>query len=486
MSEPLSMPLVAQLLASADRDTAPFHTPGHKQGQGIPAVLRTAWGEALFRADLPELPELDNLYTPAGVIAQAQAQAAHTFGADRTWFLVNGSTVGILASILATCGPGDKLLLPRTAHRSAIAACILSGAVPVFLMPSYNRELDVVGTLTPATVEQALAEHADAKAILLVSPTYDGMCADVRAIAHLAHTHKLPLVVDEAHGPHLGFHPDLPASALQSGADVVVQSTHKVLAGLTQAAMLHQQGAWVEGERLGQALGLLQTSSPSYLLLASLDAARAQMASQGHDLLAQTLELVGTVRHHLQALSGLRLLSPQALGAWAYDPTRLLVNVAQLGCTGYAADAYLHGDLGVTAELPSLHNLTFLFSLGNTPRDAERLIAGLRQLVAHPPREPVTGCFSSLGELWDTSQPVAGRSPRDAFFGQRHRVPLELAIGAYSAELICPYPPGIPVLLPGEGISEAAVHYLLQVQASGGTISGCADPSLKTVQILEV
>jgi arginine/lysine/ornithine decarboxylase len=443
-----------------------------------------AWGEHLFRSDLPELPGLDNLQMPKGVIAEAEALAAKTFGAQQTWFLVNGSTVGVLASILATCDPGDKLLLPRTVHQSAIAACVLSGAVPIFLMPAYDAELDVVGTPTLDAIEQALFEHPDVRAIFLVSPTYEGICADLGAIARLAHAHDLPLLVDEAHGPHFGFHPGLPPSALQSGADVVVQSTHKVLSSLTQAAMLHQQDKRVDHQRLSQALQLLQTTSPSYLLLASLDAARDQMACEGYQLLDQTVSLAQAVRQNLQGLPSLRVFANTGPGFATYDPTRLIVNVAQLGCTGFAADEWLDRK-GVTAELPSLNNLTFLFSLGNTTRDADRLLAGLLQLAADPPQRDASGCVLLGGSLW-TGSAELGRSPRDAFFGQRRQSPLRQAIGAWSAELVCPYPPGIPVLLPGEQVSAAAVDYLLQVQAAGGTISGCADPHLQTLQILDV
>jgi arginine/lysine/ornithine decarboxylase len=272
---------------------------------------------------------------------------------------------------------------------------------------------------------------------------------------------------------------------LQSGADVVVQSTHKVLSSLTQAAMLHQQGKRVDHQRLSQALRLLQTTSPSYLLLASLDAARDQMACEGYRLLDQTLSLAQVVRHNLQGLPGLRVFAKTGPGFAAYDPTRLVVNVAQLGCTGFAADEWLDQERGVTAELPSLNTLTFLFSLGNTTRDADRLLAGLRQLAADPPQPDPSACVSTREPLW-TGAAEPGRSPREAFFGQRRQLALRQAIGAYSAELVCPYPPGIPVLLPGELVSEAAVDYLLQVQAAGGTISGCADPHLQTLQIMDV
>ncbi len=230
---------------------------------------------------MPELPELDNLFAPEGVILQAQQLSAEAFGADRTWFLANGSTSGVVAAILATCGPGDKIVLPRNVHQSAVSGLVLSGAIPIFITPEYDPTFDIAHSITPTAVSEALARHPDAKAVMMVYPTYYGVCGDIAAIAHIAHQHNIPLLVDEAHGPHFTFHPDLPISALAAGADLTVQSTHKVLSALTQAAMLHTQGMRVDNDRLSKALQLVQSTSPSYLLLASLDVARYQMATQG-------------------------------------------------------------------------------------------------------------------------------------------------------------------------------------------------------------
>lgn len=259
------LPLVSTLAAAANRSTAAFHTPGHKRGQSAPLPLLELLGKSTFRADLPELPDLDNLFAPEGAIAQAQLLAADAFGAEQTWFLANGSTCGIEAAILATCNPGDKLILPRNMHQSAIAALILSGAVPIFVLPEYDAEWDLAHPPTAKAIAQALHDHPDAKAVLIVSPTYHGVCADVEAIAQLTHQFNLPLIVDEAHGAHFAFHPDLPKPALAAQADLVVQSTHKTLSALTQAAMLHTQGRRIDRARLAASLRLVQSTSPSYL-----------------------------------------------------------------------------------------------------------------------------------------------------------------------------------------------------------------------------
>jgi arginine/lysine/ornithine decarboxylase len=499
-----ALPLLDALYASAERTNAAFHTPGHKRGQGISSALAEVLGAAVFRADLPELPELDNLFAPEGVIEQAQGLASEAFGADRTWFLANGSTCGIEAAILATCHPGDTLVLPRNAHQSAIAALILSGAMPVFVAPDYDSTWDMAYSLPPERVAVALEQHPDAKAVLLVSPTYHGICSNVAAIAQIAHQRNIPLLVDEAHGAHFSFHPDLPPSALAAGADLAVQSTHKVLSALTQAAMLHVRGTRIDCDRLSQALQLVQSTSPSYLLLASLDAARQQMATQGKALLDQTLELAEIARTQISQIPGLSVLSvlsPEqasvTAGFAALDPTRLTVDITRLGITGFEADAILHQTLGVTAELPSLRHLTFIISLGNKLADIDRLVQAFKTLVAKNQRAAALGSVepsttapilpnlpSSEALLRQFTASSAALSPRDAFFAPTVPVTIDRAVDRVSAELVCPYPPGIPVLFPGELITLEAIEYLQQVIKAGGIITGCSDPMLHSLKVV--
>ncbi|XTZ20125.1 MAG: aminotransferase class I/II-fold pyridoxal phosphate-dependent enzyme, partial [cyanobacterium endosymbiont of Rhopalodia fuxianensis] len=293
------IPLVDALRTSIAQKNVAFHAPGHKQGQGIPQSLEKLLGKTVFTADLPELPELDNLFAPSGVIQKAQELAAEAFGAENTWFLVNGSTCGIVAAILATCNPGDKIILPRNIHQSAIAGLILSGAVPIFLNPYYDPLWDLSYSITPNSLKQVLEENSDVKAVMIVYPTYHGICGDIKSIAELTHRQGIPLLVDEAHGGHFTFHQDLPPCALSMGADLTVQSTHKVLGAMTQAAMLHLQGTRIDPQKISRALQLIESTSPSYLLLASLDAARQQMALHGKELLDKTLEFSRKARQQL-------------------------------------------------------------------------------------------------------------------------------------------------------------------------------------------
>ena len=302
-------PLLDAIISNAKRPHAPFYTPGHKQGKGISSKLANYFGKAVFRADLTELTELDCLFAADGVIQQAQQLAAEAFGSSQTWFLVNGSTCGIEAAILATCHDGDKIILPRNVHSSVISGLILAGAIPIFINPEYDATLDIAHSITIQNLEKALQKHPDAKAVMMVYPTYYGVCGDIKAIAKLTHEYNIPLLVDEAHGAHFAFHPELPISALNAGADLTVQSIHKTLGAMTQASMLHIQGNRININRINKALQLTQSTSPSYILLASLDAARQQIALHGKELLTQTLQLAEKARKYIHKIPGLSTLT---------------------------------------------------------------------------------------------------------------------------------------------------------------------------------
>ena len=483
-------PLLSALGDAARRPHAAFYTPGHRRGQGASPALQELLGAAALAADLTELPELDNLFALEGVIGAAQALAAMAFGADQTWFLANGSTCGLEAAILATCNPGDTILVPRNAHQSIISGLILAGAQPVFLQPDYSEELGLVLGMAPETVARALTDYPESRAVLVVSPTYHGICSDLAAIAAITHQHGIPLLVDGAHGPHFGFHPDLPAAALSQGADLVVQSTHKVLGALTQAAMLHCQGERVDRDRLGRALQLTQSSSPSYLLLASLDAARHQLATDGDALLANGLALAQDLRQHIEQIPNLTVLSkPQLLkypSVADLDLTRLTIDVSSLGISGLEADDYLHHQLGVTVELAELHHLTLIITWGNTSADIQRCYQGFCNLASRQARAPLvpqTKKRVNPSPSSRYSQPQL--SPRQAFFSPSITLPAEQALGQPSAESISAYPPGIPTLLAGEIITLASLEHLKCLKHLGAQLSGCSDPSLATLKIVE-
>jgi arginine decarboxylase len=481
-------PLVEALMAYAQKDMAAFHTPGHKQGRGAPADLVAVCGEQALRIDLCELPEVDALYNASGVLKEAQELAAAAYGADTSFFLVNGSTTGNIVMVMSVCDPGDSIIVPRNAHKSVLSALILSGARPVYMRPPYDADLGVSGAVTPAEVERALEENPRAKAVFIVSPTYFGGAADTARIAALCRARGVPLLVDEAHGPHLHFHPDLPASALSAGADMVVQSTHKIISGMTQASLLHIKGPRIDRARARKTLELIQSTSPSYVLMASLDAARRQMALSGEELLGRTIDLAEEGRRMLSAIPGVRVLGRERCGRadlFDLDVTKLTINVTGLGMTGFEAKRRLNEEHNIQAEMATLHNVLLIVTIGNTRDDLERTERAFLALCEGSIRR---GTFGEPPKAAGLSPPAAlprvRLSPREAFFAEHARVPFEQAAGRTSAELVAPYPPGVPILAPGEVISAEAIDYLRAVERMGGMINGPEDARLQTIKIV--
>ncbi len=474
-------PLWQALQDSAHSNQIAFHTPGHKRGRGLPAAILQHLGSALGSVDLPELPELDNLFAPEAAILEAQILAAQLFGAEQTWFLTNGSTCGILAALMTVCSPGDQIIVPRNLHTSVISGLILAGAVPIFVQPALDRHLNLAHSLSVQDIQLAFETYPQAKAILIIHPTYEGICGDVSAIATFAHDHGIPLIVDEAHGPHFGFHPQFPQSAFAAGADLAIQSTHKMLGALTQAAMLHVQGHLIDRQRLGQTLQLVQSTSPNYLLLASLDAARHQLAHGGLGLMQQVLTLASKAHTQLQHLPNYRPWDPigSTPGCIALDQTRLTIPVDPFGAQAYDLDQILIDTYHISAELITPDHLTFLITLGNTEDEIDQLLLALRDLY-HPHLQPSPPTYSTY------KPPISlpALSPREAYWHSSEAVPVLEAADRVSTESICPYPPGIPILLPGERIQKQDLDWLLQLKQQGGIITGCSDPRFKTLKVV--
>ncbi|MBD2149717.1 aminotransferase class V-fold PLP-dependent enzyme [Pseudanabaena sp. FACHB-1277] len=459
-----------------DIDDAPFYMPGHKRGQGIDRDFADLLGKTIFRLDLPELPDLEE------PIAQAQALAAHAYGSDRTWFLTNGSTCGVQAMIMATCGDGDKILIGRNCHKAAIAGLILSGADPIYLPTDYLPEFDLDLGVSPATLEFFLQKHPDVKAVMLVSPNYFGVCGDISQMAAIAHRYHLPLLIDAAHGAHLGFHPDLPISALQAGADLVVHSTHKMAGSLTQSSMLHLQSDRLDPLRIEQALTLLQSTSPNFLLLLSLDVARRQIVLQGQELLTQTLQLANSARSQIDQIPHLHTFHHQQIPS--LDPTRLTVMIEQLGSTGFEIDEYLCHQWSVIAEMPTLTQLVFALSLGNSQQNLDRLVQGLETASKEKGKRKKEKGLEINYQLPITNHQLPITNPRRAYFALKKSVPITQAIGRISGETLCPYPPGVPLIFIGEEITVAVVELLQLIGRSGGIVNGASDPSLETILVV--
>ncbi|XP_038878280.1 arginine decarboxylase-like [Benincasa hispida] len=480
-------PLVNALKVSAEQNAARFHFPGHNRGRAGPPSFTQLIGLKPFVHDLPELPELDNLFCPEGPILEAQQQAAKLFGASETWFLVGGTTCGIQAAIMATCSPGDHIILPRNSHVSVISALVLSGAIPKYIMPVYDSNWDIAGEVTPSQVDKAIKDlemqGQKASAVFVTSPTYHGICSNLSEISQICHVKGIPFIVDEAHGAHFGFQPELPLSALQQGADLAAQSTHKVLCSLTQSSMLHMSGNIVDRERVCRCLQTLQSTSPSYLLLASLDAARAQLSDNPDKIFNRAINLAYQAKSKINKISGISILKfPPVTNFPAIDPLRLTIGFQQLGLSGYEADEILYKNHDIVCELVGNQSITFVINLGTSEDDIERLVPGI---------EDVCSFASILGieerSKLNVSAPFPNvkisLNPRDAFFAKKRRENIKECVGKVSGELICPYPPGIPVMIPGETISEEVVDYLLHLKGIGASISGASDPKLSSLLV---
>ncbi|XP_078441617.1 uncharacterized protein LOC144711476 [Wolffia australiana] len=470
-------PLVGALAAAARADAACFHFPGHRRGEAAPPSLSSLLGPSVFSHDLPELTELDDLFSPAGPLLRAQHLAAALFGAEDTFFLVGGSTSGVQAAVMATCSPGETLILPRHAHLSAFSAMVLSGALPRYLPPSHDPSWSVPLGATADHVAAALRAAATAgervSAVLLTSPTYHGLCSDVRAAAELCHAARVPLLVDEAHGAHFRFHERFPRAAMDQGADLAVQSTHKVLTSLTQSSMLHARTRLVDRDRLRRCLQALQSSSPSFLLLASLDAARAQLRPGVFD---EAVRLADHAKARIAGIPGVDLLD----GLGEMDPLRVTVGVWRLGMTGYEADEELERAHGVRSELAGARSVTFAVNLGTRRGDVERLVEGLRWVAG---ARRGCGGGSEMGSGMAVGR--AALSPREAFFARKKTVGVRESRGRVCGEMVCTYPPGIPVLVPGEEITVEAVEFLLMAKEKGAAISGAADRTLSTIVVCD-
>lgn len=424
-----------------------------------------------------------------GPILEAQKEASKLFGASETWFLVGGTTCGIQAAIMATCSPGEYLILPRNSHLSAVSAMVLSGAIPKYIIPEYDHVWDIAAGVTPLQVKEAIKdleiEGRKAAAVFITSPTYHGICNNVAEISLLCHSHGIPLIVDEAHGAHLGLHLQLPHSALQQGADLAVQSTHKVLCSLTQSSMLHMSGSIVDRERICRCLQTLQSTSPSYLLLASLDAARAQLSEKPGTVFNKVMELANEANNNIKRIPGISVLESSMFENFpVMDPFRLTIGVWELGLSGFEADEILDKDSRIMCELVGTQSLTFAITLGTRREDIKRLISGIQNLSAASSSRSIRERSENSVSAPFTDIAVS-MNPREAFFACKRKVATEESVGRICGELICPYPPGIPVLIPGEVITERALDYLLLVSSKGAMISGASDPLLSSIIVCD-
>jgi arginine/lysine/ornithine decarboxylase len=485
--EQFKTPLFDAMVALAESRKVSFHTPGHKSGKGISTRFRKFVGPRIFSIDLTTLDEVDSLQEPKGVIKEAQRLAALAYGADRSFFLLNGTTGGNHAMVLTACGPNDTVLVARNAHKSVLAGLIFSGAKPIFYLPVVDESLKMTLNVTAEATCAAIDANPTANTLLLTTPNYYGICADLKRIIPYAHEKGLMVLVDEAHGPHLSFHPELPPSAMEAGADLAVQSTHKIIGGMTQASMLHAKGARVDMTALAAVLKLVQSTSPSYILMASLDLARMQMATEGHKLLEKAIRLAEEARGRINRIPGIfcfdrqMVTNPLFSGMGGFDVTKLTITVRDLGLSGYQVSQLLNNQYHIQVEMADPLNVLVIVSIGDRKDDLNRLVDALRDISKEfHGREPLS--FSSIG--FPPFGKPTDTSPRTAFFGEISYIPLKEANGRMSAEIVTVYPPGIPILVPGEEVTQEVISYIVEMDRLGATVDGL-NPQNSTIAVVK-
>jgi arginine decarboxylase len=482
-------PYLDALVAYGFRGPTRFHVPGHKGGAGADPGLRWALGERALLLDVPQDTEGIDMGPEPTPYRQAEELAAAAYGAERSWFLTNGATQGNHALCLALAPPGTRVVLQRNAHASLIDGLVLSGGMPAFVAPETDDELGMAHGVTPEALRAALRRCGDARAVFVVSPTYYGMTADVAGLAQVAHAAGAALVVDQAWGPHFGFHPGVPQSALALGADAVITSTHKIVGALTQAAMLHigggRDGIHVDLAAVGRAVRLVRSTSPSSLLLASLDAARRQLAIHGQALLAGTLAAAAHARVAIDAVPGCAVVGERLVGrpgVHGWDPLRLTIDVRGTGRSGYEVAAALRAGSDIHVELATHATLVLVLGVHEPAEALDRFVHDLAATVSEIAR-PIELAQAPLVRPPELSDALAV-APRDAFLGTSEVVPVDAAVGRISCEAIAGYPPGIPALLPGDRITAEVIEYLRELVAVGARLHGASDPSFQTVYVL--
>jgi len=484
-------PYLDAVVAYGFRGPGRFHVPGHKGGPGADPGLRHALGDDALALDVPQ----DIRGIDTGVdhppFQRAEELAAEAYGAQRTWFLTNGATQGNHALALALAPLGATVVAQRNAHASLVDGLVLSGGLPHFVAPAYDEELGMAHGVTPDALAEAIAQASAGgrvNAAFVVSPTYYGMVADVAGLAEVAHAADVPLVVDQAWGPHFGFHPDLPAGALSQGADAVLTSTHKMVGSLTQSAMLHVgargEPTRIDIDRVGRAMRLVRSTSPSSLLMASLDAARRQLAVHGEALLHETLAASRRLREKLASVPGLAVIGAEQVGRPGiadWDPLRVVLDVRGTGRTGYEVADALRRSYDAHVELATQATVVLVLGMGQPEEDLVRVGGDLDEVIKR---------ISVEGRQDAVARPVAALryevavSPRDAFLGDAERVDVDAAVGRISCESIAGYPPGIPALLPGERITAEVVAYLRELRSAGARLHGASDPEFRSITVL--
>lgn len=458
----------------------PFDVPGHKRGQGNPE-LRELLGEACVANDVNSMKPLDNLCHPVSVIREAEMLAAEAFGAVHAFFMVGGTTSAVQAMIFSVVKRGDKLILPRNVHRSVINALILCGAIPVYVNPDMDVRLGIPLGMKISQVEEAMNRHPEAKAVLINNPTYYGICSDLRHIVKLAHARGMKVLADEAHGTHFYFQEHLPVSAMEAGADLAAVSMHKSGGSLTQSSFL-LAGAGVSAGYVRQVINLTQTTSGSYLLMTSLDISRRNLAVRGDEEFWKVMKMAQYAREEINAIGGYYAYSKELVNndsIYDFDVTKLSVYTLDIGLAGIEVYDILRDEYDIQLEFGDLGNILAYVSIGDRIKHIERLVSALAEIKRRFKREK-TGLLTQ-----EYLTPEVAVSPQDAFYAEKTAIPLMEAEGYVCSEFVMCYPPGIPILAPGERITRAILDYICYAKEKGCSMTGTEDPDINHLNVLQ-
>lgn len=458
----------------------PFDVPGHKHGKGNPELTEFL-GEACLSVDVNSMKPLDNLCHPVSVIREAEELAADAFGAHHAFFMVNGTTGAVQSMVMSACKKGDKIIMPRNVHRSAISALVLCGAVPIYVNPGTDKRLGISLGMALEDVERAILEHPDAKAVLVNNPTYYGVCSDLRAITELAHCHGMLVLADEAHGTHFYFGEGLPVSAMAAGADMAAVSMHKSGGSLTQSSFL-LIGKKVREGYVRQIINLTQTTSGSYLLMSSLDISRRNLALRGKEIFAKVTRMAQYAREEINKIGGYYAFSKEIINGstvFDFDVTKLSIHTLDIGLAGIEIYDILRDEYDIQIEFGDIGNVLAYISVGDRQLDLERLVAALSEIKRRYERDK-SGMLDH-----EYINPKVVTTPQEAFYAEKESVLVKESVGRVSSESVMCYPPGIPVVAPGEEITPEIVQYICYAKEKGCFLTGTEDNAIERINVLK-
>lgn len=474
-------PIYEALVEMQNMRLVPFDVPGHKRGRGNPE-LTAFLGEKCMNLDVNSMKCLDNLCHPVSVIRDAEKLAAEAFGAAHAFLMVGGTTSAVQSMILTVAAKGDKIILPRNVHRSVMGAMVLCGAIPAYVDPDCDDELGIALGMSREAVARAIRDNPDAKAVLVNNPTYYGICSDIKAIVDMSHKAGMMCIADEAHGTHFYFCDDLPCGAMEAGADMAAVSMHKSGGSLTQSSILLIGNAAEEGY-VRQIINLTQTTSASYLLLSSLDISRRNLALRGQETFEKVRDLAEYARHEVNGIGdyyayGRELINGDSV--YDFDVTKLVVNTLKTGLAGIEVYSLLRDEYDIQTEFGDLGNILAYISIGDRVRDVERLIGALAEVRRRFGKGSAAGLMKQV-----YIDPVVEISPQDAFYAECVSLPIEQTAGHICSEFVMCYPPGIPILAPGERITPQVLDYIRYAKDKGCSMTGPEDPDIKRLNVIK-